>query len=121
MNKYTAMALSTVAHVHGRRIIVLSGSQTESQIAFDHFEPLTGTPHIAKVYRANGMQRVEFVDGGRIDFASVRSNMRGWSADVVFVDNDAHRRSLTDEAMIELFNDLRMVVATSPVGEVIQS
>lgn len=121
MNKYTAMALSTVAHVNGRRVLVLSASQAELRVAFEHFAPLVGAPHIAKVYRANGTARVEFAGGGRIDFASVRSSMRGRAADVVFVDNDAHRRSLTDEAMIELFNDLRAIVAGSPVGEVVHS
>ncbi len=46
----------------------------------------------AVVRRANGAERVTHPGGGRITFATPLSDrMRGITADVVFIDNDAHR------------------------------
>lgn len=69
-----------------------------------------------RVRRANGEERIEFAWGGRIHFGSVRTSLRGMTADVVFIDQEADR-ALSATERERLHAELGGVLALG--GEVI--
>lgn len=77
----------------------------------------------ATIRRANGAERVTYPGGGSITFATPLSNrMRGRSADVVFIDNDADR-VLCDhhrERLDRFCDDIAGVLAATG-GKVVRS
>lgn len=115
------------AYLNARHIIVLVYSGHMVYDALQEFERVEQEWQLgARVYRANGQQRVEF-PRGCIDIMPVRGHrLRGRSADVVFIDNDAHRaltdsKGYTDVKAVRAFNDsVRAVIATRG-GKVIHS
>lgn len=85
MNKYAALGLAGEAN-DGKLIIVISETVHHAQQAMRDFEGLLVEP--AHVRRANGDEHVRYPSGGTIHFKSRRQGVRGYSADIVFIDWD---------------------------------
>lgn len=120
MNRFTAMGLAFDAIVHDRRIIVLtSGSESISDVVagFESITELTSQPGF-RAHHRNGEQGIELASGGRIDVRSVRSNLRGLSADVVFIDDVAVHKLMPTQ-LSALHDDIERVIAGSPHAEVV--
>lgn len=91
MNKYAARGLLAEA-LDGKRILVLAGTQVEAREALRVCAAETAvSPSRFKVRYANGAERISCAPGWLV-FKSVRSSLRGYAADVVFIDGEAHRR-----------------------------
>jgi hypothetical protein len=118
MNKYAAEGLLLDA-LGGKKIVVVSRRFTEAHEAFGVFEDVTARMSIVgmKVYRAHGQQRFVFEGRGQILFCTPHANcLRGTSADVIFIDNDADRVLDTGttegyERTRNFMDDLHAVVA----------
>lgn len=121
MNRFAAFGLFFDA-LAGRRILVLTARRTEIASAMSCF---TSRPEIAehpgfKVRRTNGDECIEFRGAGRLGFHSVASSLRGFRADVVFID-DAADLMLDEGRRTELHADLGRVIASSPNGEIVRA
>lgn len=93
MNKYAATGMLFDA-LNGKRFIVVERSHHDVRDALHVFAEAVEALGLegVKVYRANGAEMVKLPSGGRVWFATPRGyRLRGMSADVVFIDNDAHR------------------------------
>lgn len=92
MNEYAATTMLMNAMV-GERILIVVRDHHAVRDAVESFrQPNETYAFGAKIRIANGAESVCLPSGGRIDFATPRgSRMRGHSADVVFIDNEAHR------------------------------
>lgn len=108
MNKYTAVGLAQAA-AGGARILVLTVDQQDVRFAIDPCLPLA-TEAQARVYRTNGTARIDYTSGGSLTFRSHRANLRGLSADVIYLDAGV------DERAPLLINDLYPLIATG--GEI---
>lgn len=75
--------------VRGRSMLYLGYSSDE--VIKDIADELTLEPKLVRhIRRTNGMQRIDFMSGGRVDFArpaTVRDFVRGRSYDMVYVDS----------------------------------
>jgi hypothetical protein len=99
----------------GRRVLVITRDGTAARLAFDEICRLT---HGAdRIIRANGGERIEHRNGGRVLFATPRSTgHRGVSVDTIYVDAGAD--PLLDEGR---WTDLLPCIAASRDGEVIRA
>jgi len=123
MNKYAATAMLMTAAA-GERIIVVERDHRAVRDAVQEFrEPNEAYGFGAKIRVANGDESVRLPSGGRINFATPRSSrMRGLSADVVFIDNDAHRVfDSNDWSKVDRFRDDIAGVLTATGGKVVYS
>ncbi|WP_193596086.1 hypothetical protein [Microbacterium sp. YJN-G] len=114
MNRYAAAGISIDASA-GKRIIVVTPIMGMIRSAMDEIiRSLDGVdPDSFRVRRANGAERIDFPSGGSIRFHSARSSMRGMSANVVYLDDNA------DREMTDAWRDLYAV--THPNGEIIRA
>ncbi len=98
MNRYTAAGVLADMR-QGRRVVVLSGTQTEARQAFA--QVVTYTAEGEKVYRANGNERIAAVSGGGwVKFGTSGGNrFRGITADVVVFDAHKPSREAVDAAL----------------------
>lgn len=114
MNRYAAAGIATDAR-DGRRILVVTRDSTAARLAFNDICRLT---HGAdRIIRANGGERIEHRNGGRVLFTTPRSTShRGVTVDTIYVDAGAD--PLLDEGR---WHDLLPCIAASPDGEVIRA
>lgn len=124
MNEYAATAMLTSAMV-GERILIVVHDQRAMRDAVESFRQPNETYGFgAQIRVANGAECVRLPSGGRIDFATPRgSRMRGQSADVVFIDNDADRvlvDATSADALMRFREDVQGVLA-SRGGRVVRS
>ena len=119
MNRFTAAGLFVEA-AKGKRILVLTDGQWEIRNALACFaeHPDISTWPGFRVCGRNGEERVDLGGRGRISFQSVRSNLRGLSADIVLVDDDAYR-AMDDGRRDQFGRDVRAITAGSGCPEVI--
>lgn len=122
MNRFAALGLAAEALMSDSRIIVLTPRRRDISAAIGCFESV---PEIAeypgfRVRRTNGDERIDFGGRGRIDFTSASSSVRGLSADLVFIDDDADR-SLSPARLAALHADLDRVTAASERGEIVRA
>lgn len=121
MNEYAARSM-LMDIAAGSRIVVIERDCRDVQTAVIKFaredERIQGG---ATVRHANGAERVTHPGGGWIVFATPRSDrLRGLSADVVFIDNDADRVFEGDRIRLDRFrDDVAGVLATG--GKVVRS
>ena len=98
------------------RSVVYVGRGVACRAAFESIAELM--PEAARVFRANGDERIEHPSGGSLRFRRLgawRHNLRGLSADVVVLDDaDA-------DLDFDLVRELTMCVAGSPHGEVLRA
>lgn len=122
MNEYaaTAMLMSATA---GERILVIERDGHALQRAIREFrQPNESYAFRAQIRVANGAESVRLPSGGRIDFATPRgSRMRGMAADVVFIDDDAHRVLGDDTQALRRFREDVALVLDSRNGRVVHS
>lgn len=118
MNRYAALGLVLDAY-EGKRVVVLSPSHPAARDALDE---CARSPFAegAEVYRANGAERILFGTLGSIRFQSVRRPLRGLTADVVFLDQDADRQ-LSAYERDRLGTDIRAAIQPGDPGIVIRS
>lgn len=118
MNKLAGMGMVMKAGI-GRRVMVVTTSIPEAmhevQSALDEFLP--SLDHAYTVHKANGRERIEFNSGGGIRFFSNNLDIRGESADVVFVDWPI-ADSMSYRDLVYMF---KPVIATSRDGEIIRA
>lgn len=115
MNKYTARALNEQAAVHGRIVMVVSGTTWHAADAFDELLA-AAHPTSAHVSHAAGAQRIDYLSGGRIIVRAVTGHAyRGVNCDTVFIEADAEQRHPG------LAQELIPCTAASPHGEVISA
>lgn len=121
MNRYAAVGILVDA-MDGKQIVVVERSGHEVQAAVRTFREvieLHKTP--ADVRVANGAERISLPGGGWIRFATPQSQrLRGLSADVVFIDNDAHR-VLPPYRQAMFWQDVVRPTLVARQGEVIHS
>ncbi|WP_336647538.1 hypothetical protein [Microbacterium sp. MMO-10] len=120
MNKFAA-TMMLIEGMGARRFVVIERDDHEVRAALDVFAREIEERRIqATVFRASGAVRIDLPFGGRIDFVTPRSNrMRSMSADVVFIDNDAHR--VLGESAHERFRDDIAAILAARDGEVVHS
>lgn len=111
MNRYAALGLVLDAY-EGKRIIVLSPSLTAARDARNECarSPFAETADVTSNPEPG---RMMFPSGGMLRFQPVRSSLRGLSADVVFIDEEADRRLSSYIEYDELQRDLRLVTVQS--------
>lgn len=119
MNKLAGMGMVMKAGV-GKRVMVVTTSIPEAmeevEAALNEFLP--SLDHAYTIHKANGRQRVEFNSGGGIRFfAYDHVDIRGESADVVFVDWPI-ANSMSFRDLVYMF---KPVIATSRDGEIIRA
>lgn len=85
MNRYAALGLA-VAAARGRSIIVLTHRMREARAAFDLVVAESDAPDLARVYRANGRERIDFAPGGCIYFKTGAASCRGLQVDDIYLD-----------------------------------
>ena len=108
MNSYVVTGLLAEAR-DGKRVIVLSENGAGARHVFELLADEAGSE--VAIRRRHGEESISFPDSdGRIHFSSVRSGLRGWVADVVFVDCDP---------TIEQLQVLAPVVASRRGGRVV--
>jgi hypothetical protein len=125
MNEYAARSM-LIDISAGQRIVVVERDYVAVGAAVQVFaEENERIEWGATVRRSNGAERIAHPGGGWIVFATPRSDrMRGLSADVVFIDNDADRVVLDggNRARFDRFRgDIEGVLAASPYGKVVHS
>lgn len=97
MNKYAARSILLDAFFEARRFIVVERDGHAVREALHVFREALeamsqSIPIDAKVRQANGAEAITFPGLGCVTFATPRSSrLRGQAANVVFIDNDAHR------------------------------
>lgn len=120
MNKFAAIGLTEDALHSGKRVLVITHSARPYEM--QELEAVAPEGAISRVVRANGRARIDYVNGGRVDFRSreqiERGGARGLSADVVFIDAGIDER--VDDT-IRFHRDLRLVVAASADGQVVRA
>jgi hypothetical protein len=121
MNRFAATGLFIEA-AKGQRILVLTPRRHEIGDALDCFTRIddVATWPGVRVRQANGDERIDLGGRGRIVFLSASSSLRGMSADIVYIDDEADRR-LDDGARDRLYADLRAVVSGSSTGDVVRA
>ncbi|MEV4737171.1 MULTISPECIES: hypothetical protein [unclassified Microbacterium] len=126
MNEYAATAMLMSAMV-GERILIVVPDHRAMRNAVESFrQPNETYAFGAQIRVANGAECVRLPSGGRIGFATPRgSRMRGQSADVVFIDNDADRvlydgDGVSTDALRRFREDVQGVLA-SRGGRVVRS
>lgn len=122
MNKYAATGLA-IAAAAGKQVLIVSSSRNIAMQALDDFERLEADIPGSRVSRVNGKERIEYISGGSIRFESHRSNLRGLSADIVFIDWDVETsfRASKDSGYLEFYDELRHVIVAVPGGEIIRA
>ncbi len=121
MNRFAAVGLFVEA-AKGRRILVITPRGHEAHDALDCFariDEVQAWPGVL-TSRANGAERIELGGRGRIDFRSARSSLRGMSADLVYIDDEADRR-LDDAGRDRLYRDLRAITSAADSPEVVRA
>lgn len=120
MNKYAAVGILADA-ADGKRIIVVERDHRAVHEAVRVFRGFVEENRIpARVRVANGAERI-ILGAGWVRFTTPRSNgMRGLTADVVFIDNDAHR-VLNDGDAYRRFRDDVVGVLAATGGTVVHS
>lgn len=105
----------------GKRVVVVERSGHEVQAAVRVFrEVIEAHKMAAEVRVANGAEKIWLPGGGWIRFHTPLSQrLRGISADVVFIDNDAHRVLSADRQ--EYFRLDAQAALTARRGEVVHS
>lgn len=111
MNRFAAVGLMLDA-LAGKQIIILTRTQREVREALDIVAGIT--PDTARVSRLNGAERIDFPSTGKLIFKSSRSTVRGYTADVVFLDDGAEPHDFGT------LQDLRLVTR-SRQGEIIRA
>lgn len=98
MNKYTAIGIAFDAAANRKRIVVVAPREQERRAALDIFASLDLiSKENARIRRANGSERIDFHTGGSIIFKSARQTTRGYSVDVIYVEEDVVRHILSPE------------------------
>lgn len=130
MNKYAVLGMLIDVY-DGKRLVVVERDYQAVQAAVRVFAEVVQAMDLAGVLtvrRANGAESVQHPSGGRVVFATPRSNrMRGLSADVVFIDNEADRvlvsepMGAADLAWLDGFRDDVALVLSGRRGEVVRS
>lgn len=109
------MEKAIVAAATGERVLILGETMRSTDRIFsDVMHVLTAIPNSLLVYkttRANGNPRIDFADAGNIRFLSVRSTLRGYTFDHVYVPADMEH----DERLKE---QIHWATLTSQTGEV---
>ncbi|QAB17119.1 hypothetical protein Leucomu_03560 [Leucobacter muris] len=84
---------------HGRQVAVISGRQEQSNAIGDAISA-AGQADIHRWFKANGAERIEFKNGGRVHLLSRRGvdRLRGRRLDLVVVDD---HRYLQDTRFME--------------------
>ena len=98
------------------RSVVYVGRGVACRAAFERIAELM--PEAARVFRANGDERIEHPSGGSLRFRRLgawRHNLRGLVADVIILDDAEADRDF------DLVRELTMCVALSPHGEVLRA
>lgn len=118
MNKLAGIGMVMKAGI-GRRVMVVTTSIPEAmeevQSALDEFLP--SLDYAYTIHKSAGHERVEFNSGGGIRFFSNTLDIRGVSADVVFVDWPI-ANSMDYRDLVYMF---KPVIATSRDGEIIRA
>ncbi|MBT8161010.1 MULTISPECIES: hypothetical protein [Arthrobacter] len=105
------MEKAIVAAATGESVLILGQTQrTAERIARD-IEDTMGSLLAYKINRSNGNTRIDFPDGGTIRFLTIRSELRGYSFDRVYVPVDLEH----DERLKER---IWWTLQTSKTGEV---
>lgn len=122
MNRFAAAGLLMEA-AKGKRILVLTPPARPASAAA--VACLLDVPEVADspsvwVSQEPGYGCIDLGGRDRVEFRSVQSSLRGMSADVVYIDDEADRR-LDDRARDELYGTLGLVVSSSPDGQIVRS
>lgn len=85
MNRYAAAGINADAE-QGKRIIVITALHSETRHALDEIAAQATTE--VRVRRANGDERIDYPNGGRVIIRSHRQHLglRGVTADVLYLD-----------------------------------
>ncbi|MDJ1113224.1 hypothetical protein [Microbacterium dauci] len=121
MNSITARGLADEAELRGKKVVVVSATVDHARDAFEEFEAL-GRPTVSHVTRANGRPRIDFVSSGSVRFVGHRQHgeLRGISADVVFVDWDVETSAAIGE-LEELYDTARKMTVTRAGARIIRA
>lgn len=116
MNRYAAHGIALDAALSGKRVIVLTPTGIMIRDAMDEVIRSLERydPDIYEVRRAKGNESIRFLSGGYVRFQSAQSNLRGLSADVVFLDVDADRQISRDT-----LHDVHAII--QPHGEIVRA
>lgn len=114
MNKYAALGLLMAGVVDGKHVLVVTTPHRAVRSVLDEFLPMV--PPDAEVRRANGAERIRLASGATIRIVTP-AGMRGYAADVVYIEADVAREGLDEVAVY----DARAVVAGSPHGEIVRA
>lgn len=86
MNRYVRTGLH-IDLLDGKRVLYLGPTRGYAREVLrslaDELDPAE-----ARVYRADGAERIQHRSGGSVRFSSIGSSLRGYSVDVVVVDGD---------------------------------
>lgn len=121
MNRFAAVGLFVEA-AKGKRIAVFTprlADITDALRCFESVPEVVEWPGV-RIRHYNGDSRIDLGGRGRITFHSVGSNVRGLSADIVFIDQDADR-ALDDGRRDEFHRDARAIVSASPEPQVVRA
>lgn len=98
VNRYVAEGLVRDAE-SGLRVFVVTHRSSKREMLGAIEVALSDVDQSHKIRRANGRERVEFTLGGFIAFRTPGMSNRGFSADVLYVENWIY---LTEEQMTDL-------------------
>ena len=119
MNRFEAAGLFVEA-AKGKRILVLTDGRWEVRDAlacFVEHPDISAWPGF-RVCSRNGEERIDLGGRGRIVFHSATSNLRGLSADIILVSEDACR-AMSDGRREEFARDVRAIVGGSGCPEIV--
>jgi hypothetical protein len=89
---YAAMKLAIDAAKRGERVLYDCDSSRMAIERFRNLQEMVPASDVARVFRANGQERIEFRTGGRILVINARAGGgRGITADVHVIDHDDGR------------------------------
>lgn len=116
MNRYAAHGIALDAALNGKRVLVLTPIGRMIRDAMDEMLRVLERydPDTYEVRRAKGNESISFLSGGCVRFQSAQSNLRGQSADVVFLDVDVDRQISRDH-----LNDVHVII--QPHGEIVRA
>jgi hypothetical protein len=116
MNRYAALGIALDAS-DGKRILVITPRADAIPHAMAEFAELPDAVLTGSRFRRhNGGHRIDFPCRGAIIFRSAGGTVRGYTADVVFLDEGADARLTLDQHA-----ELTLTLATTPQGQIIRA
>lgn len=100
-NKFTAAGIAMTALIDQKRFVIVSPTHREVRDTLASFEQVDFISDQARFSRTNGSEKISFGDrSSEILLRSARQSLRGYLADVIFVEEDVVRHYLSDAEWI---------------------